>query len=159
MIVCVVLHYNRSNVSLSSFSRFIIKCWNYETKWKLTILVNVVFLSIILSFFFWKSRRTCEVLSNHISPFFYSFKIFLCDITILIIKVWIFLDIFENIIVLQLFVDSTLPSFSISFSLISLWIFKISFWIFLIKINFFLFLNISLLFLCSWKCCYWLVTF
>ena len=78
----------------------------------------MVFLVVVLFLFLCEGGRTSEILTDHVPPFFNSFQVLFCDVTVLVIKVGILFDIFEDVVVLKLFLYSLLSPFSISFSLI-----------------------------------------
>ena len=78
----------------------------------------MIFLGIVLLLFLGEGGRTSEILADHVPPFFNSLQVLFSDVAVLVIKVGILLDIFEDVVILNFFIDSSFSPFSISFSLI-----------------------------------------
>lgn len=94
----------------------------------------MVFLDEIVPLFVGKCGGSGGVLSYNESPLFNSFEVFLSDIAILIVKVRILLDIFQDIVLLYFFLDSSLSSHPVCLPLVLLRVLHITLGVLLVHV-------------------------
>jgi hypothetical protein len=132
MEVLVVLHQNRAQVPLGSLSRFVVEGGHNDAKGQLLVLVNVVFVSVVLLFFICQGGGSSEILTHHVPPLLHPFYVFLGQVAVLVVEVGVFLDVFENIVVLHVLPDALLSSLSVGFALVGLRVLHVPFGILLL---------------------------
>lgn len=93
MEIFVFLHQNRPDVPFCPFPRFVVEGGNHQTKGKLLVLVDVVFLFKVLSLFICEGGGPAGVLPYNEPPFFDPHQVLLRDVAVVILQVGVFLDV------------------------------------------------------------------
>lgn len=92
----------------------------------------MVFVSVVLLFFFCQGGGSSEILTHHVPPLLYPFYVVFGQVAVLVIEVGVFLDVFENVVVLHVLPDALLSSLSVGFALVCLRVLHVSFGVLLL---------------------------